>query len=718
MSARKPARLVDVPAPGLRRGTVLVRTAVGAVSVGTERVAATHGHTSLIGKMRAHPDKVRQVIEMVRRQGIMETYHRVNEVLERWNATGYSCSGVVEAVGADVSEFRVGDRVACGGGGHAAHAGWCVIPRRLLARIPEGVALDEAAFATIGSIAMQGVRQAEIAPCDRVAVIGLGIVGQLASQIAAASGAIVTGMDLQAGRVELALAQGAASGIVIGAGDETEKALQLTDGRGFDVVLLAAATSSSDPVRLACAIARDRGRLVVVGDVGLNLDRQAMYDKELELRLSRSYGPGRYDPAYEDQGIDYPYGYVRWTEQRNMESVLSLLARGRLKVKPLITHSFPIAEVDKAYGSVVQPQGAPPIGIVLDYQALDEPRQTAITLRARTSAAKGGAGQKTVGIGFIGTGSFARSVLLPALRGTAAEPVAIASSTGVGPVQLGERHGFATATTDIQAVLDDARVRAVFIATRHDSHAQLVSRALAAGKAVFVEKPLAVDEAGVRQVCEAQAAHGGLVMVGFNRRFAPMTKKLKAFFGASHGPLSLSMRINAGPIAQHWSLSVADGGRIVGEGCHFVDLLAHVVGAPVTRVFASAHRVQAERLEETIAATLAFADGSVATLTYIAIGDTSLPKEHLEVFGDGKSAVLVDFTQLHLHARGSVRSQRASQDKGHGAELQAFIAAVAAGTGSPIPLTEAVDASLATLALLDSCRTGHAIDLQPTQERA
>lgn len=712
ISAKSPARVVEVPMPALARGAVLVRTAFGAVSVGTERAAARHGHTGWLGKIRAHPDKVRQVLGMVRKDGLRDTLDRVADVLERWNATGYSCAGTVEAVGKDVTEFQVGDRVACGGGGFATHAEYCVVPHRLLARVPGDLGLPEAAFATIGAIAMQGIRQAQIEPCAQVAVIGLGIVGQLACQLATAAGGLVTAVDLMPSRVDLARQLGAVAGIALRDEPVPERARQISGGRGYDVVIIAAATASSDPARLACTLARDRGRIVVVGDVGLELDRQIMYEKELDLRLSRSYGPGRYDESYEIDGHDYPYAYVRWTEQRNIESVLALAALKRIRIDPLISHRFDIGEAEQAYTSIVQPGANPPLGVVLAYPAspaVEAPSRT-LTLATEAGPAEPGA----AGIALVGVGGFSRSVLLPALRRTRWTPVAIISSTGPGPVQLGRKYGFAVAGTDVQVALDDPRVRAVCIANRHRAHATLVIRALRAGKAVFVEKPLATNWEELQAVCEAQAETKGLVMVGFNRRFAPFIQEIRKFFGAKHGPLVMSMRVNAGAQAGHWSQTSAEGGRIVGEGCHFVDLLGYLAGAPFQSVHARSAPLVAGQLEENIVATLSFADGSVATLNYNAVGDPALPKEHLEIFGDGRAVVLEDFKRLSLLSGGSRREVTAKQNKGHGEEIRCLVEALCEGGTSPVPFAEAAQATAATLAIVESCRTGRVIDMATT----
>ncbi|MFA7159776.1 MAG: bi-domain-containing oxidoreductase [Kiritimatiellia bacterium] len=663
--------------------------------------------------MRAHPDRVRQVIDMAHRDGVLKTYRRVSDVLARWNATGYSSAGIVAALGADVPELQVGDRVACGGGGYASHAEFVVIPRRLLVRMPAAVGMDEAAFATIGAIAMQGVRQAAPEPCSSVAVIGLGIVGQLVSQIASASGAMVTGIDLVPGRVELAKSLGASATILAGQGGEIEKALSITSGRGYDAVILAASAASSDPARMAAAMARDRGRLVVVGDVGLNLDRQVMYEKELELRLSRSYGPGRYDESYEEEGRDYPYAYVRWTEQRNMESFLALIASRRIQIKPLITHRFTIDEAEKAYEVIVKPQDEPPIGILLEYPQSAEVSVPSQRMPLAVAYSRQSAAVSRPGIGFVGAGSYARSILLPALRGLPAIPIGIVATDGIATTQLGQKFGFEFAGTDVTQLLSDKRVAAIFVATRHSSHAALVTKALEAGKAIFVEKPLAITVESLAELCAVQRRTKGAVMVGFNRRFAPLTDRIKAFFGAGHGPLVLSMRVNAGAMHKHWSQSVSEGGRIIGEVCHFVDFLSFLAEAPLKSVYASSVPVQGENLEENICATLAFSDGSIATLNYNAVGDDRVSKEYLEVFGDGKVAILDDFCSLRLADHGKVENMRGRQDKGHTEEVRRFIRSICDGRPLPIPFAEAVTATLATFALLESCRSREPVAIVP-----
>jgi predicted dehydrogenase/threonine dehydrogenase-like Zn-dependent dehydrogenase len=708
MSPKQKGRIADVPGPSLRRNGVMVRVQYSAVSVGTERAAAEQSHKSLLEKAKSRPDQVKQVLKSVQKDGIKGSMELVKGALERWAGSGYSCAGTVVAVGADVSEFHVGDRVVCAGGGYAFHAEYVSIPRRLVAKVPDGVPLDQAAFATIGAIAMHGFRIAEVNVSEHVAVMGLGIIGQLACQIASAAGANVTAMDVNPQRVELALTMGAAHhGITIGGGAEAEQAKRLTNGRGYDAVLLCAATSSNDPIHLAEAIARDRGNLVVVGDVGLGLQRGGMFEKELSLRVSRSYGPGRYDPSYEEQGGDYPYGFVRWTEQRNLESFVNLIERGKLNIASLITHRFPFEQVEDAFNVVVTGQGNP-IGIVLEYPESLELPSRVIKLGAERPTAVNG----SVGIGFIGAGSFSRSVLLPALKNTPINPVAILASTGVAATQLGQTYGFSKVATDAQELFNDDSIRAAFIVTRHDSHARYAMDALKAGKAVFVEKPLATTEEDLLALCDVQRQTGGTVMVGFNRRFAPQVGKMRKFFGKQHGPLVITMRVNAGAIPKHWSVTAEEGGgRIIGEACHFVDLIQAIAGSRIKTVFASSVPVVGERLEENICANFVLEDGSIASLNYNALGDTSFPKEYIEVFGDGKVATLNDFRDLTLVSGGKSSTEKQKQDKGHASEMQLFVESVQKGLPCPIPFEQSVSATLATFAILESCRLGEPVDV-------
>lgn len=706
-SRRAPPRLVDVPVPALRPGAILVRTCFSAISVGTERAAADGGAAAVVRKVLERPDQARAVAAATLRDGVAPTIERVRSTLEKWLPGGYSMAGTVVAVGAEVSEFRVGDRVACGGGGYAAHAAYCAVPRRLAVRVPEGVDLEHAAFATIGAVAMQGYRISGAALGEFSAVIGLGIIGQLLCQIASAGGSIVIPMDRDPRRVALASGLLGRNGITVGSGSESQEMLALTGQRGADSVLVCAATTSSEPARLATTIARDRGRVVVVGDVALDLDRQAMYDKELELRLSRSYGPGRYDRNYEEKGQDYPYGYVRWTQQRNMESVLELMAQGSVRLGPLITHRYPIEDAPAAFAALSAGTDGAPIGAVFAYNASEPlPRERIIRLAEPRQPPTGGPR-----IGLIGPGAFATGVLLPALKTCGVAPVTIAGSSSIAPAEATRRFGGEQATTEISAVIDDPAIDTVMVTSRHDSHPALVIRALQAGKNVYVEKPLAGTTEEVEDICRAYESSSGSVMVGFNRRFAPFVMKLKAFMPAAVPPMML-YRINAGTLdPQHWTLSPDDGGgRIIGEVCHFVDLMQFLAGAPVISVQARAQR-NAAGLEQDLCATLTFSNGAIGTLLYTAQGTPSYPKEYLEVFAGGKVGVIDDFTTLTLVDNRRRSRQRGRQDKGFQAELSAWVAHLRDQGPCPIPFAEAVTTTLATIAIVESCRAGLPVEV-------
>lgn len=708
-SRGQPPQVANVPMPALKPGTILVRTHFSAVSVGTERASASAGNMSLLEHALDKPQQVMKVLAGVVANGLAATVRKARAALYEWLPVGYSNSGVIAAIGDGVSEFRVADRVACAGGGYAVHADYCVVPRRLATRVPDNVALDEAAFSTIGAVAMHGFRVAQASVGESVAVIGLGIVGQLLCQIAAAAGCKVIAMDLDGGRVDLAARLLGSVGVVVGGGDEVAEVLAMTRSRGVDAVFVCAATSSSDPARLAAAITRDRGRVVVVGDVGLELDRQPLYDKELELRVSRSYGPGRYDPDYEEKGIDYPFGYVRWTEQRNVESLLELMSRGVLRVAPLITHRFSIAEAQGAFELLASREGNSPIGALFAYGDVpeaesDSPR----VLRVKTPRRLEGNAPK---VGLIGPGAFAKSVILPALARNGIVPVAVAGQRGLSAAEVAEAVGAGYSTTETAAIFADSSIDAVIVTSRHDSHASLAVEGLAAGKRVYVEKPLATTVEEVEAVCDAYNRSGGSVMVGFNRRFAPFTQRVKAFLPKATPPVMLC-RVNAGRIDKgHWSLSADRGaGRIIGEACHFVDLMQYIAASPVDRVFARALRDDAG-LEQDVCVTLDFLNGAIGTLIYTAQGNARVAKEYFEVLAGGKIAIIEDFTLLTLATEKRRSKETGRQDKGFNAEIAAYAAYLRGEGPCPIPFEQSVVTSLATLAIIESCRTNLSVQI-------
>ncbi len=698
-------KVEEVPPPSVRAGGVLVRTVRSLVSAGTEKMVVDLARKNLLAKARSRPDLVRKVVATARKQGVMNTLRKVQTKLDTPIPLGYSSAGVVVEVGEGVHEFRVGDRVACAGAGYANHADYNYVPRNLLAAVPEGVSMEAASFATVGAIALQGVRQAEPTLGERVAVLGLGLIGQLTVQLLRANGCQVLGFDPNPERAKLAQELGAQRAV---SADLEATGESFCRGQGFDAVLVAASTPSAEPLAQAGEIARLRGRVVVVGLVGIEVPRSTYYRKELDLRMSMSYGPGRYDPDFEERGFDYPLPYVRWTEQRNLEAFLDLVADGRLRTEPLVTHRYEISDALAAY-DLISSGREPYLGVLLGYGADDEvalaPPEPQVPLRAEPIAAD------RIGVGLIGAGSFGQSVLLPALKAAGNnEPVAIASAGGMTARRIGEQYGFRRAVASAADVIADPDVHAVFVLTRHHLHAPLVVQALEGGKHVFTEKPLALTEADLERISAARATARREVMVGFNRRFAPLVGKIERHFAGRTHPLVMNYRVNAGFIpSDHWVHDpVEGGGRILGEVCHFVDLLQHLAGAPPVRVSAEAIEGDTRyRGDDNVSITLRFADGSIGTVVYTALGDGRLAKESLEVFGEGRVARLDDFRTLELYANGAVEKSRSSnQDKGFEEELRRFLAALSGGGEIPIPYAQAVATTRATFAALASLRTG------------
>jgi len=704
----------DVPAPELRAGGILVRTQYSAISAGTERATLELSSKSLLAKAKARPDLVKQVIEYARQHGVKAAYEKVYAKLDTLTTLGYSCAGEVISVADGVHEFRAGDRVACAGGTYANHAEINFVPRNLAVRIPSQVPSVAASLTTIGAIAMQGVRQAKVAIGETVAVIGAGLVGVLTIQILRASGCRVVAIDLSPQRVKQAGEHGAH--LAIAANDPTlASTIKEFSRYGVDAAILTAATDSAEPAEMAAKILRDRGRIIVVGTVGMGVSRSNMYMKELSLTLSRSYGPGRYDQQYEEGGIDYPLGYVRWTERRNMEAFLDLLAAGQMDVTPLLEHRYPIDEGAKAFADLKN-------GLytaILEYNGASAISQKSMPA---VVAARPRIGDE-VRIGCLGAGSFASSVIFPnlqSIKGVRLQSVGTISGAGAASAQRAFK--FQTAQQPSE-VLNDPDVDAVFILTRHATHSTLAAQALHAGKAMFLEKPLAIDReqlAQLREVYAAQllAGRAPFVMVGFNRRFAPFTEKIRQFFADRHEPMLLHARVNAGYIPHdHWFN--AEGGRIVGEFCHFVDWARSVIGSPIRSVAATGLPDGAQYMSDNIAVTLKFADGSVANLLYLANGNRNIPKEFFEVFCQGAIARLHDFRTLELARNGKVQKFKSVQDKGFRRELQLTIEALRSGKPSPISFEELAEVTETTFLVQRALATGEVIPLvQPASAAA
>jgi predicted dehydrogenase/threonine dehydrogenase-like Zn-dependent dehydrogenase len=703
-------QVLEVPAPQLTPGRLLVRTGASLISAGTERMVVEFAEKSLFEKARARPDLVRQVIGKVQREGILSTLESVRGRLEQPLLLGYSSAGTIVDLPPDVEGFRVGDRVVCAGGGYASHAEIVSVPRNLVVRLPEGTAFDSAAFTTLGAIALQGIRLADVRLGELVAVVGLGLVGQLSVQLLKAAGCRVAGIDPDPLRVELALRCGADAATTERDALESQVA-ELSDGIGADAVLITASTSSSEPVEMAGVVARDKAVVVAVGAVGLALPRKLYYMKELNFRVSRSYGPGRYDVNYEERGQDYPVGYVRWTENRNMQAFVQLLTERKLNLDPLITHRFSLVDAQRAYQIVTGQVSEPSLGIILEYP--DEVEFSGVELQISPNdvplsvSAKSGS---PVRLGLIGPGAFASSMLLPALKAIdGVELCGVASAHGVSARRAADRFGFKYCSSTEQSVLGDSDTNAVVIATRHNLHGRQVLAALRAGKHVFVEKPLAICEEELNAVKEELSRRPSqILMVGFNRRFAPLAQELKEFFDKRPEPLMVHYRINAGYVPpDHWTQDPAQGGgRIIGEVCHFVDFIDWLVGAVPASLQAQSLPDSGRYKGDNLVLQLRYAGGHIGVVTYVANGDRQLGKERIEVHAAGRSAVLDDFRRLELVERGRRRVRRSwlRQDKGHRGELRAFINSVRGEQNAPIPFGEILAATRITFQAVQRLR--------------
>lgn len=698
----------ETPLPALSPEGVLVDVRASLLSAGTERSKVQGGQKGLLGKARSRPDQVRQVLDKARRDGIGEAFETVRTRLDQPEPLGYSAAGVALQVGSRVSGIAPGDRVACAGGGYAVHAEVDHVPGNLCARLPTSVGFDEGAFGTVGSIALQGVRQADVRIGERVAVIGLGLVGQLTARILRAAGCEVVGLDPVGSLRETALAAGADR---VFAPEEVQGGFA-SDASGCDAVIITAATPSDDPVSVAAALCRDRGRVVVVGDVGMGLQRAPYYEKELELRLSRSYGPGRYDRAYEERGIDYPIGYVRWTERRNLQAFVEMIGAGRIEVRDLISERYSVDEAPEAYKRLLE--ASSPLGVILEYEESTAPSAAA----PRGQEATSGGGARPVAhsesVAVLGAGSFATRVLIPGLREAGFSLTAVASGAGHSAQYAAERFGFERACPPDEAI-DSDDVGLVVVATRHDSHARLAARALRAGKAVFVEKPPALNYDELMDLRAAREQSALPLAVGFNRRHAPLAVRARYHLTEARAPMTVVYRVNAGPLkGNHWLNDLDEGGgRLIGEGCHFVDFVSWLVGTRPERVSCLARADSADQLAaaQSFTLTIDFEDGSLATIVYTAGGATGLAKEFVEAHSGGRSAVLDDFRSLVLYNGGKrERVQSRRGDKGHIAQLRHLRDALREGRSAATP--DPLESMETTLAALHSAETGIACSVR------
>ncbi len=697
----------SVPVPQPKPKTALVQTAVSLVSAGTERMLVDFAEKNLIGKAQSRPDLVKQVLDKARREGIIPTIEAAFNRLDQPMSLGYSSAGTVIAIGDGLTGFQVGDRVACAGSGYAVHAEYAIVPQNLLAHVPDHVNFEEAAFATLGTIAMHGFRLAQPQIGERVAVIGLGLVGLLAVSIARAAGTQVYGIDLAQDRIDL----GKKLGATCSTPEEAEStALAFTGGQGFDIVLICADTKSNDPIELAGRLARDRARVVAIGAVGLDIPRTLYYNKELNFIVSRSYGPGRYDEHYEARGIDYPIGQVRWTEGRNLQAFIDLLANRQISISSLISHRFTIDQAPQAYNLITGKEKQPFLGVLLTYP--QQPTASPVTQVDVTPAAQSGSTiTGALRLGVIGAGNFARAVFLPNVeKAGSVDRQTIVSATGVTASHAAKRYHFQFASSSEADVLDNPEINLVAIITRHDQHARQVITALQNGKHVFCEKPLAINLDELQQVANAFKTSPFKLMVGFNRRFAPMSQQLYHFLQPRSEPLYAHYRINAGYIPlNHWLHDPTQGGgRIIGEGCHFVDFLTFLVGAPPISVNAQALPDLGKYQQDNVEIQLTFPDGSLGIVTYLANGDKTISKERVEVFCAGKVAVLDDFRTLTLTHDGKSQKINSpwSQDKGHFKAWQSFVHSIKTNETPPIPFQDIWGVTAATFAAVDALKSG------------
>ena len=709
----------EVPAPPCPPGALLVRNAFSAISSGTERARVALSKKSLLAKARERPDLARQVIDRARTEGIRTTQQAVRRKLGEAVAIGYSSAGDVVEVGNAVSGFDVGDPVACAGVGHANHAEIVSVPTNLCAKVPAGVPLETAALTAVASIALHAIRLADVRIGERVGVVGCGLVGQIAVRLLVAAGADVVALDVDPARVELARAAGAAASFVVDK-DVVARVGTATGGRGLDSALVTAAASSAGPLVTAAELARDRGTVVLVGDVPVELPRSLMYEKELAFRVSRSYGPGRYDRAYEERGLDYPIGYVRWTEKRNMEAVLGLQADGRIDLQDLVEEIVPVADAARAYERLAGPADERPQGaLLLSYDREPMPTREPLTLGLADSGrrvASASPHAAPIRIGVIGPGNFASRVLLPAFVRAGAGLELVGGGSGPSAEATKRDLNFARVADSPSDVIADERVDAVVVATRHSTHAELTIQALDAGKHVFCEKPLALTPDELEAVLAAAARARGILAVGFNRRFSPLLRSMREFLAEPASRIAASYRVSAGRLEEgHWTHDLDEGGgRILGEVCHFVDSLRFLMGVDVSLVHATGYGapdlpVQAR---DNVAVDLTFVDGSIGTILYVADGSPALPKERLEAYSANRSGVLHDYRWLELLGPAGTRKVRERrQDKGHQHEVDAFLRAVEHGE-PPVALDELANASLATLAVVESLRTGRPVRLE------
>jgi len=693
--------LFDVPAPICQDNGALVQTTVSLVSAGTEKMLVDFAKKSMISKAKDRPDLVKQVVDKMKKEGVKNTLEKVFTKLDTPIPLGYSAAGRVLEVGSNMSGVNVGDRVACGGAGYANHSEINYVPKNLMVKIPDGVDDVDASFVTVGAIALQGVRQTEPKLGERVAVMGLGLLGQLTVQLLKANGCKVIGSDVDPDKIELAKKLGADE--ACHAGDLIAKANEFSNGNGVDAVIIAASTMSNQPVIDAAEISRMRGRVVFVGMVGMDIPRNDYYKKEIDLRLSMAYGPGRYDPEYEEKGNDYPYDLVRWTEQRNFEAFLGLIEEGKITPKDLITHTYDFDDAMTAYDLLEGKIQEKYLGIVLNYKKEIDLDEHKIVQRSDKAVSS-----DKVNVGLIGAGNFTKSIILPNMQKVGDyELVGLCTATGVSAEGTGKKYDFKYITTDSDEIFKNSEINSVFVTTQHNDHASKVIKAMENQKHCFVEKPLCIYEQELEAIKEAYDGKS-ILQVGFNRRFSPMIEKIKAKL---HGQVAINYRVNAGIIPKDvWIQDrTIGGGRIIGEVCHFIDTCSYLVGSDVVSVYASTVQKADQSIpdEDNVNITLNYANGSTATIAYYAYGDGSMPKEYIEAFGNGVSMQMTDFRELVVYSGSKANKiKSANQDKGFKAEFEAFKSSVKSGEAA-ISFESLYNTTKTTFKIMESIRSGN-----------
>lgn len=699
-------KVENLPAPKCIKGGVLIRNHFSLISAGTEKTSVTNAQSSLLARAKKQPDQVKLVMDFVKKEGLFAAINKVRTKLDSYKSLGYSTSGVV--IESDCPEFSPGDRVAAAGAGYAVHSEIISVPKNLVAHIPDNVNFEDASYTTLGSIALQGVRQAEPMLGENVAVIGLGLLGQITVQLLKANGCRVMGMDVNPGAFETAKKFGADE-CYVNSSENIKSMLAFTSGIGFDSVIITASTSSNQPVELAMKIARKRGKVIVVGAIGMNIPRSPFYEKEIDFKISCSYGPGRYDANYELLGNDYPAGFVRWTENRNMQAILSLISQNKLDVKSLTTHTFDIQAAPEAYNIITGKTNEKFMGILLQYPERAGAENPTIILKSEFNK------QAKIKIGFLGAGIFGQNYLLPALKKTSAELVGVTTASPVNAISVAKKFDFPISSTDSDALIKDAGINTIFCASRHDSHAKYVIEAVKANKPIFVEKPLAISFAQLKEIDEAVAKHKGRVMVGFNRRFSQSFRKIDEFFAGKTDPMAISYRVNAGTLPKtYWLYEPGQGnGRIIGEACHFIDCMVFLTKALPVSVSAYCMSMNNNDMYnyDNSVIIIKFSDGSVGSLQYFANGDTSCPKEYCEVFCENSVAIMNNFEEVRLTRAGKTKIHKFDGKKGHNEEVAETIKAIESGKEMPISYKELRAITMTTFAAMESIAKGVSVDI-------